>query len=480
MTADRTRTRVFVSYSHDSPTHRARVLTLANRLRADGVDARLDRYVKGSPPGGWPVWMHDEIEAAEYVLVICTEPYYRRALGREEPGRGLGASWEGAIVTQSLYEAQGRSTKFVPVVFDPADAQFIPVFLRGVTRYDMSTEEGYDALHGHLTGQYETPMPPLGPIRQRPAAKGGVDGARPGAAAARGASSAAGRRNEHSGRATSTDAQPTADLRAHGGAEAPESTGEQTPLSALDPVALLLPNGTLAVYGATRVSAAANLTMTLRAERPTDAAQLRALHGGVAGGNVGRTAVIGVAYASTAAWARVTEVRHDVAGGQELWHLTLQPEPLGAGVMDEMATTGYSADDIAILRARRILLDEPLPGRPTFLPRNSVARGGQDALLDLLIRGQGKLAVDRSPLPAMYASWGDDHASFLQAARLAAVLWLTLTNVVEHVESLDLAFTSDDALSVRFRGTRQRVYTNQDPATISVTGTCALERSESP
>ena len=32
---------VFISYSHDSPDHEANVLALANRLRADGIDAVL-------------------------------------------------------------------------------------------------------------------------------------------------------------------------------------------------------------------------------------------------------------------------------------------------------------------------------------------------------------------------------------------------------------------------------------------------------
>ncbi|MCP4656050.1 MAG: hypothetical protein GY856_11605, partial [bacterium] len=31
--------RVFLSYSHDSDEHRDRVLALADRLRADGIDA---------------------------------------------------------------------------------------------------------------------------------------------------------------------------------------------------------------------------------------------------------------------------------------------------------------------------------------------------------------------------------------------------------------------------------------------------------
>jgi len=35
---------VFISYSHDSPEHSARVLTLSDKLRSFGVDAELDQY----------------------------------------------------------------------------------------------------------------------------------------------------------------------------------------------------------------------------------------------------------------------------------------------------------------------------------------------------------------------------------------------------------------------------------------------------
>jgi len=45
-------TRVFISYSHDSEPHRERVLALSERLRRDGVETILDRYVQGSPTEG--------------------------------------------------------------------------------------------------------------------------------------------------------------------------------------------------------------------------------------------------------------------------------------------------------------------------------------------------------------------------------------------------------------------------------------------
>ena len=64
--------KVFISYSHDSPEHAERVLDLSDRLRQDGIDCHIDQY-EVSPPEGWPRWMEDRIEWADFVLVVCTE-----------------------------------------------------------------------------------------------------------------------------------------------------------------------------------------------------------------------------------------------------------------------------------------------------------------------------------------------------------------------------------------------------------------------
>jgi hypothetical protein len=64
--------KVFISYSHDSAEHQARVLGLADRLRADGVAAEVDQY-EAAPPEGWPLWCEQQIEAADFVLMVCTQ-----------------------------------------------------------------------------------------------------------------------------------------------------------------------------------------------------------------------------------------------------------------------------------------------------------------------------------------------------------------------------------------------------------------------
>src|SRR6266849_10196155 len=99
----RTSPTVFISYSHDSEEHRARVLDLAQKLRGDGVDAVIDRYVNGSPPQGWVLWMERQIEQAKFVLIVCTPTYKRRYEDQEPSGKGLGATWEAILTRQELY-----------------------------------------------------------------------------------------------------------------------------------------------------------------------------------------------------------------------------------------------------------------------------------------------------------------------------------------------------------------------------------------
>jgi pimeloyl-ACP methyl ester carboxylesterase len=159
--------RVFISYSHDNQEHLDRVLALSDRLRQEGVDCRIDQYVE-SPPEGWPIWCTNQVEDADFVLVVCTATYELRFQGREQPGRGLGAAWEGFVITQELYEAQGKNSKFIPAALAPDDSQHTPIILRGATRYDLSNEVDYEKLYRRLTGQPAIVMPKLGKIQAKP------------------------------------------------------------------------------------------------------------------------------------------------------------------------------------------------------------------------------------------------------------------------------------------------------------------------
>lgn len=160
--------RLFVSYSHDSAAHRERVLGLVQRLRLDGFDAELDQFVEGTPLQGWPRWMLDQLDRAESVLMVCTEQYYRRFRGHERPGLGRGVGWEGAVITQEIYDRSCKTKKFVPVLFDRDHFSFVPEPVRGHTAYVLTSEAEYQALCRFLAGSAGVEPVALGPF-QRPA-----------------------------------------------------------------------------------------------------------------------------------------------------------------------------------------------------------------------------------------------------------------------------------------------------------------------
>jgi TIR domain len=116
---------VLLSYSHESTEHEDRVLALADRLRADGIDAMIDLYVP-SPREGWPAWCDAQIRQSDFVLMICTETYLRRVNGDEEPHVGRGVLWEGRLMKQHLYNAGSVSRKFVPVLLAKAWRSMFP------------------------------------------------------------------------------------------------------------------------------------------------------------------------------------------------------------------------------------------------------------------------------------------------------------------------------------------------------------------
>jgi SEFIR domain len=118
--------RVFTSYSHDSPEHERCVLALSDRLRNDGVDANLDQY-EIAPPEGWPFWMEQQINTADFVLVACSEVYRRRVEHKEEPHKGQGVVWEINSIYNRLYSDKLVSDKFIPVLFDGVSADDIPI-----------------------------------------------------------------------------------------------------------------------------------------------------------------------------------------------------------------------------------------------------------------------------------------------------------------------------------------------------------------
>jgi hypothetical protein len=156
---------VLISYSHDSEEHRARALQLAQRLRQDGVDAWIDQF-QPAPPQGWPTWMREQIEASDFIVLVCTEIYRRRFERREQPGIGRGTTWEGMLASQLQYEGRFNLETLVPVLLEGGSEDHIPTGLRAGTYHRLWDE--YSHLLLRLTRQLGAAPDPLGELNLQP------------------------------------------------------------------------------------------------------------------------------------------------------------------------------------------------------------------------------------------------------------------------------------------------------------------------
>lgn len=159
--------KVFISYSHDSDPHEDRVLELADRLRLDGVEAEIDQYEE-SPLEGWPAWCEQRINEANFVLLVCTSTYKHRVNHEEEPGRGAGVAWEAHLIRQHLYDAHGKTNKFVPVLFSDCSPDHIPTPVKGAAHYVVDDKRQYERLLRLLTSQPGVLKPKVGPLKPLP------------------------------------------------------------------------------------------------------------------------------------------------------------------------------------------------------------------------------------------------------------------------------------------------------------------------
>lgn len=157
-----------ISYSHDSPEHEDRVLALANRLRADGIDCELDQYVPGGAPAeGWPRWMEARIEESDFTLMVCTPTYARRVLRHEAPDRGRGIVWEGTLLYNLLYHDEGFRARAVPILIGDATVHDIPLPFRD-NFCDLRDPAGYAQLLQRLYGRARADKPAIGDVAPPP------------------------------------------------------------------------------------------------------------------------------------------------------------------------------------------------------------------------------------------------------------------------------------------------------------------------
>ena len=122
--------KVFISYSWESKEHSDWVNSLADKLLADGIEAIIDSY-DVSPGDRLPEFMESSIKDSDYVIIICTEEYKRKANNREK-----GVGYESHIISAELYNNH-NDRKFIPIIRQGDFNTSVPTYLDGKLAIDL-------------------------------------------------------------------------------------------------------------------------------------------------------------------------------------------------------------------------------------------------------------------------------------------------------------------------------------------------------
>jgi len=212
----------------------------------------------------------------------------------------------------------------------------------------------------------------------------------------------------------------------------------------------------------------------IKLEISTENAEEEANLGALKSGRLGRSDSVSFAHRNDGTIAHIKDVSSEYRGDKLVWTISLQPEPPEkfSSFTSEISTTdggkSFSADDIAALRGRRLLLNDPPPA-----PSGRTAMSSN--MLEMLIQGMSlPIKVKQGILPGLKPVPTGDPSEFLQIARLTMVYMLKVTGVFEHILELSVGPLSENSVHVRCRGKRRALFMNVPTKEVVIDGDCAL------
>ena len=216
------------------------------------------------------------------------------------------------------------------------------------------------------------------------------------------------------------------------------------------------------------------MSLELLPESPEEVAFLRTLQDKL-GNQFANSTTLACAYREYASWV----VPQHIVETSSHWEvlLNLDNKTQNYDLFSEATVGNISPDQIAEMRARRVLLAEKLDAVNPVL---SYSNTFDQMVLEMHICGvppsshERRLQVIVSPLPQLYRQFGQAPERFKKFARLISILYLKLSNTVENILRLDLELPGTTQLQVKFKGIRPKFYSNVDPPTIEFEGICSL------
>jgi hypothetical protein len=242
-----------------------------------------------------------------------------------------------------------------------------------------------------------------------------------------------------------------------------KGTGKRGPLIVKNPSSWIMLDDHFFRTQSTNTGVDRSIVLRIAPTSPEQSAQLRTLNAG----NLHRGHEVTYADQHEAGTTGVQSVTSETNRGVTVFTVTLAPlsQHQSSGALSEFSFNNYSADAIAELRARWLLLGQPLPKEIEHLAASHQGRGVYGVTNDRSIR----------TLPQLWAASGTQAQAFLPRAWLYAAYLLKTENIVEHILALELGPIKDKKMQVTFRGRRVQVYANREPVSIAIKDECRLE-----
>ena len=116
-------------------------------------------------------WVENQIQDADFVLLVCTGTYPTGERGQEEQGSGSGVPRQWKLILDRIYRDDQSLSRLIPILLPGSDPSAIPEPLRRFDYYAIGAfnpdDPGYQGLLLHLTGQPPSPSgdapPPQAP-----------------------------------------------------------------------------------------------------------------------------------------------------------------------------------------------------------------------------------------------------------------------------------------------------------------------------
>ena len=194
----------------------------------------------------------------------------------------------------------------------------------------------------------------------------------------------------------------------------------------------------------------------------------------------GKHDVLAFTHQEDALWVKSREVSQISTEGKTTWEVILTEDTTGNVYKhrtEKMNFEYLTADQIAYMRAKRLLLDEKLDAASSSLTQTTVY---DRMLLEAQIRGDlsseygNRLQPLKSPIPELHQHFKTRPETFKKLARLTSILYLKLSNTVEDILQLDLKMLNPTELQVKFKGRRSQLDINKEPILLEFEGICPL------